>query len=215
MKKNIILTPEELYYMGTLLQAKYIDYAYVAAMGDIQQKREIYESETKESLVAKGVLMEDFSGNLEVESDVKKLLEPIFFGELESSIDVVYFVNDGRRFAQSKRFHFYEGQLTTTVMTKKEINVMAEDDGMLQEWIARILPVDYAAQEEIVSAKSIDRKKIGRIIAVKSTKVGQRSAVNIYIDYEGKILREKEDGQAIVLTKEQFELEIYKGAKGE
>ena len=159
--------------------------------------------------------MEDFSGNMEVEPEIKKLLEPIFFGELESSVDVVYFVNDGRRLAQGKRFHFYEGQLTTTVMSQKEIYIEAEDDVMLQEWIARLLPDDYEAQEEYISAKSINRKKIGRIIAVKSTKVGIRSAINIYIECEGKVLREVEDGQAKVLTKKQFGLEIYKGAKGE
>ncbi len=88
MEKEIILTPEELYYLGTLLQAKYIDYAYVAAMDDIGQNYKLFEKETGAALVSKGILLEDFSGNTEISEAAAGLLRPIFFGETETSIDI-------------------------------------------------------------------------------------------------------------------------------
>ena len=50
VENEITLSPEELYYLGSVLQAKYIDYAYVAAMDDIGQNYALFESEAKESV---------------------------------------------------------------------------------------------------------------------------------------------------------------------
>lgn len=215
MKKKIILTPEELYYMGTLLQAKYIDYIYVAAMSDIQQNHEIYESSVKKMLSEKGILMEDFSGNMEVDANAKKLLEPIFLGEMESSIEIASALEGGRKVMQGRRFHFYEGRITATMIQPDGIHIEEADDGQLQTWIGSLLPSDYDVKSETISVKNIDRKKISRIIVVKSNKVRMRSAIEIYVEHEGKFLQEKIDGQAQILTREQFGLEIYRGVKGE
>ncbi len=215
MKKEIILTPEELYFMGSLLQAKYIDYAYVAAMGDIQQRRGIYESESREGLAEKGILMEDFSGNLEVDEGVGKLLEPVFFGNLESSVDVALMEEEGRRVLPGRRFHFYEGRITSTVMGEEGICLEAVDEGWIQAWVAGLLPEDYAGEQAYVSVTEINREKISRIIAVKSTLVGEKSAVEIYVEADGRIYAERAHGQAMVLSREQFGLEVYRGLKGE
>ena len=80
MMKEIVLTPEQLYFMGRLLQAQYIDYAYVAAMNDINQNFTLFETEAKASLVSARILMEDFGGNVEVDPTVLGILTPIFSG---------------------------------------------------------------------------------------------------------------------------------------
>lgn len=215
MKKEIILTPEELYFMGVLLQAKYIDYAYVVAMGDIQQKRGIYESESREKLAEKGILMEDFSGNLEVDEEAGKLLEPVFFGNLESFVDVVLMEGEGRRILPGRRFHFREGRITSTVMGKEGIFLEAVDEGWIQTWVAGFLPEDYAREQAYIPVAQINRENISRIITVKSTLVGEKSAVEIYVEADGSVFAEKADGQAMVLSKEQFGLEVYRGLRGE
>lgn len=214
MEKEIILTPEELYYMGTLLQAKYIDYAYVAAMGDIQQRRGIYESRSREGLAEKGILMEDFSGGLEVDEDARRLLEPVFFGTLESSVDVAQPDGEGGRRHWGRRFHFYEGRITATSMTDGGICLEAADEGMLQTWIAGLLPAGYAAQERFIRVREIDRSRISRIIVVKSSRAGERAYVNLYAQMDDAVFRELEDGRAESLTREKFCLEVYRGLKG-
>lgn len=216
MKKEIILTPEELYFMGVLLQAKYIDYAYVAAMGDIQQRREIYESESREGLARKGVLIEDFSGNLEVDAEAKELLEPVFFGTLESSVDVVMQGGEERKALPGRRFHFHEGRITTTAMGEDGICLEAVDAGWIQAWLRALLPEGAPADGRAdVSIEDINRDKVSRIIAVKSTLVGERAAVEIYVEAEGRIFCEKTAGQPQALTREQFCLEAWRGIKGE
>ncbi len=215
MKKEIILTPEELYYMGTILRAKYIDYAYVAAMGDISQNRGLYESLSREGLAEKGILMEDFSGQMEVDENARKLLEPVFFGEWESSIDVASIAEEGRRTIESRRFHFYEGRITSAVPGEEGILLQAADDGLMQAWIAGLLPEGYQAQEETMPARNMNRKEISRILAVKGTRVGEKSAVEIYVEYQGKIYRELPGDMACAMSGEQFCLRVYRSVKGE
>lgn len=179
MKKEIILTPEELYYMGALLRAKYIDYAYVAAMGDIQQRREIYESESREGLEKKGILMEDFTGGLEVEAEAKKLLQPVFFGTLESSVDVAGLTERDVPDIKGRRFHFYEGRITATQMEEGEIRLEACDEGMLQQWIQALPGEDYEDVKESLPMEELNRETISRMVVVKSTQVGEKAAVKI------------------------------------
>lgn len=214
MKKEIILKPEELYYLGALLQAKYIDYAYVAAMGDIQQRREIYESESKEGLAKKGFLQEDFMGEIEVIAKAAQWLDPIYFGTLETSIDIMITAGE-KRAVRNNRFHFYEDRMLSTVIASDGIYIAEIDDSQLQTWIGGMLPPDYAAEAEVVSADQINKKRISRIFSVKSNRVGEKTSVEIYVECEGRVYQEKADGQAEVLTKERFCQEIYRGLKGE
>lgn len=215
MKKEIILTPEELYYMGALLQAKYIDYAYVAAMGDIQQRREIYESESREGLAKKGILMEDFSGNLDVDRESEKLLEPVFFGMLESSADVTAMTEGDAPVTRGRRFHFYEGRLTATEFIKGQIRLEAYDEGKMQEWIHGLLSADYEDRPEVLPVRELNKKAVSRMFVIKSTHVGEKAAVTIYVEAKGRVFCERQDGMAAALTKEQFCLEIYRALKGE
>jgi len=215
MKKEIILTPEELYFMGTQLQAKYIDYAYVAAMGDIQHRRGMYESESIINLAQKGLLMEDFNGDVEIMPLAREILEPVFFGDLESCIDIASVVASGKKVMQKKRFHFHEGRITAVTMQEDGIHLETADENQLKEWIASILHKGYYANEVEVPAEVLDMKWVSRIIAVKSNRVGQRSAVEIYLEFAGVMFQERQAGTARSLTKEKFILEVLRGVKGE
>ena len=215
MKKEIILTPKELYFMGALLQADYMDYAYVAAMGDIRQRREIYESESREGLVKKGVLTEDFSGGLEVDEGSQKILEPVFFGRLESSVETILSGGEERKTLPGRRFHFYEGQVTTTRMGEEGIRLEAVDPGWIRAWLRRLAPQGEEGGQKEVPFEAIDREKVSRVIAVKSTRIGERAAVEIYVEAGGRMFCEKTGGRAQALTREQFCLEAYRWIKGE
>lgn len=84
MDNEIVLSAKELYYLGKLMQARYIDYSYIAAMDDVGKNYSVFESESEKSLSDKGCIEEDFAGEKEVNPVLECLLEPVFFGERRS-----------------------------------------------------------------------------------------------------------------------------------
>ncbi|WP_274939376.1 hypothetical protein [Chordicoccus furentiruminis] len=90
---EIRLTPMELYFLGKMMHARYIEYAYIAAMPDIGKRYALHEQETLESLEAKGYIETDFSGDAEVSREVAAFLQPVFFSETETRLEA-----DGRQY---------------------------------------------------------------------------------------------------------------------
>ena len=84
---QIQLTPEELFFLGRLMDAKYIDYDYYAAMGDIQKQFDVREREALSGLEEKGAIEESFSGEIEISEEAAALMRPVFFGTCETRLD--------------------------------------------------------------------------------------------------------------------------------
>jgi len=212
MEKQIVLSPEELYYLGTVLQAKYIDYAYVAAMNDIGQNYSLFENETKASLVRSGVLMEDFSGNLEVDGEALNLLKPIFFGEVETSIDVCKLDAEESKVIVYK-YHFFDGTITMVTGDNGKLIIKGVDQLSIKELVSSLVPEDYSCVESSVISE-IQKENVTRFIASKSIKVGQISSVTTYIESDGVFYREKDEDLIESVTKDMFISDVYDTVKG-
>ena len=52
--KELILSPEEIYYIGKVSGGKYLDYDYIAAMQDIGKRGKIKAQEILDGLERKG-----------------------------------------------------------------------------------------------------------------------------------------------------------------
>ena len=52
--KELLLSPEEIYYIGKVSGGKYLDYDYIAAMKDIGKRGKIKHQEILDSLERKG-----------------------------------------------------------------------------------------------------------------------------------------------------------------
>lgn len=211
MKKEIVISPEELYFLGTVLQAKYIDYAYVAAMDDIGQNYAMFESETRASLVKAGILSEDFGGNIELDEEVRALLSPIFFGETETSIDVCVLGNPS--YVTVFKFHFLDDAVTMVTGSEKKLIVKAIDRLTIQELVGALLPEEYACTES-TQIPEINQEKVTRFVAVKSASAGGQSSVKTFIEMDGVFYCE--DGDVIEsMTRDMFVSNAYTIAKGE
>lgn len=81
--KELILSPEEIYYIGKVSGGKYLDYDYIAAMQDIGKRGKIKAQEILDGLERKGYAEEDFLGNLEVEPACTEMLQPVYQGMYE------------------------------------------------------------------------------------------------------------------------------------
>lgn len=102
MKDGLSLTSMELFFLGVQMGAKLIDYSYIAAMPDIQRQYDIHERETLEMLEQRGLIEEDFKGNVEFREAVKKVLKPVFWGEAEGRIET----------EETYNVHLYQGEVT-------------------------------------------------------------------------------------------------------
>ena len=209
MEKELILTPEELYYLGSFLQAKYIDYAYVAAMGDIKRNYPLFEQETKASLVTSGILTEDFGGSLEIDKSILEILRPIFFGEIETSIDVCYLGETN--YVSVNKFHFYDGIATMVAGDNGKLVIKSIDQIAIKDFVTALLPETYDCETKIV--QDIDKTKITRFIATKNIVVGKNATVKTYIEADGIIYQETENGIESI-TRNDFISSVYDIVKG-
>lgn len=158
MEKQVIVSPEELYVLGKLLDAQYIDYAYVAMVKDIGKSIKLFEKESIDSLVSKDLLEEDFSGNVIPKDETVDLFKPVFFEYLESALDICS-LKDPKKIETTK-FHFGDNHITM---------VKGIEDGMLE-----VEPVELKDLETIISslvasekgdetADAFDKEDISRV----------------------------------------------------
>ena len=114
MASLITLHPEELFFLGEIMEAKYIDYSYIQAMGDVQQHLDVAKKDAIASLGEKGLVKESISGRLKVKPVAEELLGPVFFGEKETV--AVVFRNGMKQEAYTKFFHFRDADITCITM---------------------------------------------------------------------------------------------------
>ena len=210
MNKEIILTPGELYYLGKLLQAKYIDYSYIAAMEDINKDYSLFEKETQAALVNSGALIEDFSGNIEISSVITDVVNPVFFGEFESSIhDCV--LGEEKSFNVIK-FHFYDDRITMVTHANGKFVLKNIDLLEIDEIIKNLLPEQCDYENDIPEDLFID--KISRLYVFKNATVTKKANTVRFLQQDGKIFRETIDQGFLSVSKEVFELVAYNIIKG-
>lgn len=203
MNKEIILTPEELYYLGSFLQARYIDYAYVAAMADIRQDYKLFEKETKASLVASDVLVEDFSGNIEIDDTVRGLLNPIFFGERETSLDICEVGEEST--IKVYRFHFHDGVITMVSANQGKLLLQPVDPMRIRSLVEQVLPKNYDVESRIITEE--EEITVRRYIVAKCNLISITSVVKAYFEADGVVYQEDEENVKSV-SKDEFIADI-------
>lgn len=209
MEKAIILSPEELYYMGRLMKAKYIDYAYIAAMKDIKQNYSLFKKETQASLVDMGILVEDFSGEIEIDAIAYDVFKPVFFGEVETSVDICS-LGEPNKISVNK-FHFNDCNATMVTNADGKLVIKSVDQIAIRDFVSNLISEQYDCSCCVVD--KIEQDAIARVLSVKSAVVGGLSVVKLYIESDGAIYRE--NGERIEsMTREMFIEDVYETVKG-
>ncbi len=209
MQKEIIITPEELYYLGRFLQAKYIDYAYVAALNDIGQNFSLFESETKAALVSAGILVEDFGGNVEIDKNISAILKPIFFGEVETSLDICSLGEENT--VTVYKFHFHDGIVTMVTGNNGKLLIKPIDQIGIKNIVEGLLTENYNAVSGV--RVEISEKTVARFVAAKSISVGKTSAVKTFLETDG-VFYQEDDECVKSMSKDMFVNDIFNIIKG-
>ena len=210
MAQNILLTPGELYFLGKLMQARYIDYAYVAGMDDISQHRDLYEKETTASLVRKNILMEDFSGDVEIDPGCEDLLRPVFFGETETSMDAVT-ASTGS--VTAVKFHYLDGKCVSVSVVPAGLLLNETDETAVREMVSSLVPEDLPAFEP-KTVDELPREKIDRIYAFKKLHIGSSSERYYAVLSEGNFYTTNAEGDLASVSAVDFVKRAYETIRG-
>lgn len=201
MKDKVSITPGELYLLGVLMQAKYIDYQYVNVIETLGPLDKV-KKEATNSLQRKGIIEEDFSGNVELNIDVKKLMEPVFFGEVERTL-VAYDV-DKEDNSVIVTFHCYEEQISKVEIDGDNYIVTACD----MESILKIVPLMFVREgKDSESGKTIEitSEDVARVITYKETNLkGKSVLMTIFEDINGNYVKEDENENFKTATREEM-----------
>lgn len=210
MVNEIRVTPEELYFLGSMMNAKYIDYAYIAALDNISENYDLKEKEALTSAAKKGILEEDFSG-ITIKQEVAQLLKPVFFGESELVVDL-YDENSGYAEMVISRFHFLDANVTKVIEENNTFSISTIADSNVWEYVESLLKNrDGNPTEQRISVDETFKPE--RMITLKIAVIGKEplslyfAVVDGYIyssvgEYEVAFVSDKDLDELINVFKE-------------
>lgn len=186
MENMIKMTAEELYYLGSQMQAKYIDYDYISAMNDIQKNYRLYESDAVNDLMKKGLIEEDFSGNITVSFQMEELLIPIFFGNFEAEIDVCDVRKESRKII---KLHTEKEKITMVEVNENDLILK----NMHKNDVLRYGEDVFQFMEDQTGDIEFEEQKVSEIYIMKNTVIGGESDVRILFRIENSVFMENEN----------------------
>lgn len=209
--EELVLTAEELYFLGKLMGGHYIDYAYIAAMGDIQKQKALHDQNCRMHLVSVGAVEEDFWENLTVSEEVKEILEPVFFGEVESEAAMISYLPDSENY--DMRFHWLHNECCMVTIKERKIIVRKITEKELAGIVLQLMPEGYN-DREVPETEFVELGKRERAIVLKNTVFNESAAVYLYDVRNGWLCWQNGKGEWEVLSPGQFlnlALKILKG----
>lgn len=213
MEKKIQICPEELFFLGKEMGAKYIDYDYIRMMPDIQIQFPMREKEIMASLVRNGLLLEDFSGNMELDEEIEKLLKPVFFGAFESEL---FLTDTGKQEAPERyKFHFHQGEITQVKLDNKYLLISGGGEDGLKALKNRLLPEDYPEHEKEIPMDEMETELISHLLILKNMLIGKQAAESQFLKMAGTWYVGKEENVAQGLTREAMRQRFVRLMMGE
>lgn len=198
------ISPEELFFLGKQMQARYIDYDYISMMKDIQQQYTLREKETMAGLVTRGMLIEDFSGDMELDEEVRETLEPLFFGEFASEIVII--PDRSGVGLERYKFHFRDGKITRVQVTGDGLSLTNEGSGELERLKELVIPKEYQKDShEEFAMDFIKPDKVESVLILKNVTIRKETKVTQFVKMDGTWYVGKKENLAESLTREEME----------
>lgn len=197
-----IISAEELFYLGRMMNARYIDYDYIRVMKDIQKKGALKEKEYMAGLVTKGLLYEDFSGCREIDLALEQLLIPIFFGEFQSEIFYQQDINEKKM--THYKFHFHKEAVTCVQLEKGELRMTLGGE-KLNQLKNMIIPENYEGEIKEVAMNELNKAMINDVMLLKNTRIGKSAMSSQFVRHSNIWYVGKKENVAESLSKDRLE----------
>lgn len=207
--EKIVLTPEQLYFLGECMDAKYIDYDYVAAMHELNRNYQRSRRKYISQLAQDGLVRERLSGEIAVRPLPEKLLGNVFFGETETTLQVIE--PNKAEGSVTWRFHWHEESVTQVRTTGDVLEVSACSQEAVCDLVSRL--VDTAPEPRPLSR--LTREQVEKILMAKKAVVGKSSAILVLFQQDGGLYTTDEAGNPTGISCEQGRLLLQQALKGE
>lgn len=211
MIKELTLSTEEIYYLGKLLGGKHINYRYIAAMQDISQNPKGHMQKCRNSLCEKFVLSENLWGDLEVTTDVKEFISPVFFGSFEASIEIVCI--DNPKIVESMYFHRNSKKCLMSVEDGQQITFSLADDKALGNIVFSLMPMGYNEIEK-PQLSELQNMNVQRMIIVKNIRIEESVTAEVFYECNGWLCEMLEPEKYKILSPKQFFDKIFNMLEG-
>ena len=155
--KELILSPEEIYYIGKVSGGKYLDYDYIAAMQDIGKRGKIKAQEILDGL---------------------EMLQPVYQGMYESEL----ILREESGASVHYKFHHMENRITSVECHAQEYRVRAQDKEGIEKMLYSLLEEDVHTEEREAYI-AIDQAE--RSIILKGTHIGKDTCLYFYAEKGG------------------------------
>ena len=211
MDSVLKLRPEELFFLGDLLDGQYIDYAYVEAMHEIEKNYDAMRAKALEDLARAGIIRKRFSGAVTVMPEAEKLLRNVFGSKVSGEI-LLGIAGDSVT-AVSHRYHFGEDSITEIVTEGGDFTVSEATADSIRRVIAEAVGT-HAADARAPEQPDTDR--FSRMISAKRAVVGDGLTQEAVHEQDGAVFcfPAGEDAPKTLTDTEAAEL-LYRTVTGE
>lgn len=201
MFEELVLSPEELYYLAKACNGKHLNYDYITMMPDIQQRAAMYQDSCAVSLEKKG-LVEDFWGEISVPDEVKAFLNPIWNGDFESSAARITLGEQPMR--QIIYSHRLQDQFRLVIHQEDGIHILAADEAKLEMLAYSLMPGEYE-KRSVPEETLISGTEPKEMILLKNILTnGERAIVEQFYLISGWICRQEAEKGYRILSAEDF-----------
>ena len=209
MKERLILTPEQLFFLGTVMGAEYINYDYIAAMGEVQRNYTRTHRKCMDDLARAGLLRERLSGEVALRPIPRQLLHPVFFGKKESSIEI--FTLGKEKKYELIRFHWSEDSITEVWQNADQFVFVPSSQDQMEALILGLI----RGAERPMRVGALLEESVTRIITAKRATVGEESTGVVLFEIFGSLHTMDEDETLHAVPASQARAMILAELKGE
>lgn len=209
MEEKLILTPEQLYFLGAVMEAESINYDYIAAMGEVQRNYSRAQRKSMDDLARAGLLRMRLGGEAVLRPTLEKLLRPVFFGRKESSLEI--FRLEKEKTHDIFRFHWLENAVTQVQQTKDRLILSASGQEQLESLIAE----QVRNMERPMRMEQFFEESVTRILTAKRATVGESSTGIILFEVFGGLYSMDDNEKLHAIPASQARAMILAELKGE
>lgn len=209
MEDMLTLTPEQLFILGTLMNAKHINYDYIASLGEIGRNYSRVRRNCLDTLAQMGVLRERLGGEVSVRPGPKALLSNLFFGEKESSLEI--FTLGKAPGHTISRFHWLGGTVTQVDAENGKFTLRQSSEAAIEVLVAE----QVRDTETPLPAAAMKTEAVTRLITAKRATVGVGSSGIVLFEQPGGLYAMDETGRPVGIPASRARAMILAELKGE
>lgn len=209
MENMLTLTPEQLFFLGTFMNAEHINYDYIAALSELRRNYSRTRRKCLDDLTEAGLIRQRLNGEISLRPAPKKLLNNLFFGKKESALE---FFTLGKQTARTAfYFHWSDDTVTQVKMEHTMLALSESSAAQIEALVAKLV----TGTEHPAPAAHIQKEAVTRMITAKRATVGIGSTGIVLFEQPGGLYMLDDSGRPVGIPASQARQILLSELKGE